>query len=105
MTNGDLDQLPCPAGNGSCIVFVDTDMRTRIQKWGNSLALRIPKPFAEETRLSENTAVDVSVRNGKLVVVPVVEPELSLEDLVSRITPQNRHSETETGAPVGNEVW
>jgi antitoxin MazE len=80
-------------------------MRTRIQKWGNSLALRIPKPFAEETRLSEDTAVDVSVRNGKLVVVPVVEPELSLEDLVSRITPQNRHSETETGAPVGNEVW
>jgi antitoxin MazE len=80
-------------------------MRTRIQKWGNSLALRIPKPFAEETRLSKDAPVDVTVRSGKLVIVPVVEPELSLDELVSRITPKNRHRETETGAPVGHEVW
>jgi len=80
-------------------------MKTRIQKWGNSLALRIPKPFAEETRLGENTAVDLSVRNGRLVVVPILEPEFSLEDLVRRITPRNRHGETETGDAVGQEVW
>ena len=80
-------------------------MKTRIQKWGNSLALRIPKPFAEETHLAEDTAVDLSVRNGRLVVVPIVEAEFSLEDLVSQITPQNRHSETDTGGKVGNEVW
>lgn len=80
-------------------------MKARIVKWGNSLALRIPKPFADEVRLAEDSAVDVSVRNGKLVVVPVVEPELTLEDLVSRITPENRHGETETGSAVGNEVW
>lgn len=80
-------------------------MKTRIQKWGNSLALRIPKPFAEEARLAENAAVDVSVRNGRLVVVPIVEPALTLEDLVGQITSQNRHGETETGEPVGDEVW
>jgi antitoxin MazE len=80
-------------------------MKTRIQKWGNSLALRIPKPFAEETRLTENSAVEMTVRNGKLVVVPIVAPELSLAELVSRITPKNRHGETDTGEPVGNEVW
>lgn len=80
-------------------------MKTRIQKWGNSLALRIPKPFAEETHLSEDSAVDVTVRNGKLVVVPILEPELSLKQLVSRISPRNRHRETDTGEPVGNEVW
>jgi antitoxin MazE len=80
-------------------------MRTRIQKWGNSLALRIPKPFAEETHLAEDSAVDLTVRNGRLVVVPVVEPSLSLEDLVSRITAENRHGETETGEPVGSEAW
>ncbi len=80
-------------------------MRTRIQKWGNSLALRIPKPYAEETEITENSAVDVTVRNGRLVVVPVTEPDLSLEQLAARITPQNRHGETETGEPVGNEAW
>jgi antitoxin MazE len=77
-------------------------MKTRIQKWGNSLALRIPKPFAEEARLSE---VDVTLRNGKLIVMPVPAAELSLEDLVSQITPQNRHGETDTGQAVGDEVW
>jgi antitoxin MazE len=80
-------------------------MKTRILKWGNSLALRIPKPFAEEARLAEDSTVDVSVRNGKLVVVPLPEPEYTLEDLVARITPENRHTETDTGRPVGNEVW
>ena len=80
-------------------------MKTRIQKWGNSLALRIPKPFAEEAHLGEDCTVDVSVRNGKLVVVAVAEPEYTLADLVAQITPQNRHSETETGKPIGNEVW
>ena len=80
-------------------------MKTRIQKWGNSLALRIPKPFAEESNLHEDSAVDVTVRSGKLVVVAVAEPQLSLDDLVAKITPRNRHSEIEAGRPVGNEVW
>lgn len=79
-------------------------MKTRIQKWGNSLALRIPKPFAEEVRLAEDSAVDVTVRNGKLVVVPILELEVTLEELVRQITPQNRHGETDTGKPIGNEV-
>ena len=80
-------------------------MKTRVQKWGNSLALRIPRPFAEEANLQENTAVDVSVRSGKLVVVSVPEPEVALQQLVERITPQNRHGEIGTGEPVGNEIW
>lgn len=80
-------------------------MKTRIQKWGNSLALRIPKPFAEESNLREDSPVDVSVRSGKLVVVAIEEPQVSLEDLVARITPENRHEEIDTGTAVGNEVW
>ena len=78
-------------------------MKARIVKRGNSLALRIPKPFADEVRLAEDSPVDVSVRNGKLVVVPMVDSELTLE--FSQITPENRHGETETGTAVGNEVW
>ena len=80
-------------------------MKTRVQKWGNSLAVRIPRPFAEEVNLQENTPVDVSVRSGKLVVVPLPEPELTLEQLVQLITPENRHDEIGTGEPVGNEIW
>ncbi|HXA18009.1 MAG TPA: AbrB/MazE/SpoVT family DNA-binding domain-containing protein [Thermoanaerobaculia bacterium] len=80
-------------------------MKARIQKWGNSLALRIPKPFAEEASLREDSAVDVTVRSGKLVVVAIEEPQLTLEDLVAKITPSNRHAEVETGNAVGNEVW
>jgi antitoxin MazE len=80
-------------------------MKARIQKWGNSLALRIPRPFATESKLGEGSAVDLSVRNGRIVVAPIAEPEFALQDLVAQIKPRNRHSEIETGGAVGNEVW
>lgn len=80
-------------------------MKTRIQKWGNSLAVRIPRPYAEESNLREDSPVDVQVRNGKLVIVPLPQPEFSIEALVEQISPQNRHGEVGTGKPVGNEIW
>jgi antitoxin MazE len=79
-------------------------MRARIQKWGNTLALRIPEPFAAESNLHEDSPVEVSVRSGKLVVVAIEEPQLSLEELVAQITPENRHAEIETGPAVCNEA-
>ncbi len=79
-------------------------MRTRIQKWGNSLALRIPKPFAEEVQLVEDSSVEVRVRDGELVVVPLPEP-VTLEELLARISDENLHTEIATGKPVGKEVW
>jgi hypothetical protein len=54
---------------------------------------------------AEDSPVDVTVRNGKLVVVPIVETPFTLEELVNHITPENRHTETEMGRPVGNEIW
>jgi len=79
-------------------------MKTTIRKWGNSLAVRIPRPFAEEIHLEENTMVDLTIRSGRLVIVPA-EPAITLESLVEQITDENRHSEVETGKHVGNEVW
>ena len=79
-------------------------MKTTIQKWGNSLAVRIPRPFAEEIQLEENTSVDLTIRGGKLVIVPS-EPEITLQSLVEQITDENRHGEIDMGKPVGNEVW
>jgi antitoxin MazE len=90
--------------SGILLVSTETIMKTKIQKWGNSLALRIPRPFAEEVHIQENSTVDVSVRSGKLVVVSA-EPVISLESLIEQITDENRHGEIETGRPVGNEIW
>jgi antitoxin MazE len=78
-------------------------MKTTIQKWGNSLAVRIPRPFAEEIHLEENTTVDLTIKGGKLVIVPA--PEITLESLVEQITDENRHGEIETGRPAGSEIW
>lgn len=80
-------------------------MKTRIQKWGNSLAVRIPRPFAEEVNLEENAAVDITVRGGKLVLAPIADEQLTLDALVDQITAENRHDEVSTGEAVGNEVW
>jgi antitoxin MazE len=80
-------------------------MKTKVQKWGNSLAVRIPKPFAEEIGLEPNTPVEVSVEEGKLVVSRSQPSSMSLEHLVEGITPDNLHREVDTGTAVGNEAW
>ena len=80
-------------------------MRTRIRKWGNSLALRIPKPFAKEVGLDRDVAVDVSLEEGKLVVVPVTESPPTLEQLLENVTEENRHREVDTGPAIGEEAW
>jgi len=80
-------------------------MKTRVQKWGNSLAVRIPKSFAIEVGLEQNAPVEVSLVDKKLIIVPVSEPSFSLEDLLAQISEHNLHREVETGPAVGNEAW
>lgn len=80
-------------------------MKTRIQKWGNSLALRIPKSFAAEIHLEQGTLVEVSLHDGNLLVTPLSQAAITLEELLKHITPQNLHREVDTGPAVGGEVW
>jgi antitoxin MazE len=80
-------------------------MRVQVRKWGNSLALRIPKPFAEDAGVSEGTVVDVSLSEGRLVAAPVARRQVRLKDLLRRITKRNMHAETDTGPSVGREAW
>jgi antitoxin MazE len=80
-------------------------MITHIQKWGNSLAFRIPKKMAEELNLSQDSQVELKNDNGKLTIVPVKQAEYRLDDLLSQITPENLHAEIQDGQPSGNEVW
>lgn len=80
-------------------------MKSRIQKWGNSLALRIPKSFADEAGLQKESPVDVSLSEGKLVITPVRRPKVTLKQLLAKVTDENRHHEIETGHARGNEAW
>ncbi len=79
-------------------------MKTQVQKWGNSLALRIPKSFAAESNIAEGSAVNLSLVEGRIIVEPVSEPTYTLDDLLARVTKRNVHAEIDTGAPVGKEV-
>ncbi|MBI3849252.1 MAG: AbrB/MazE/SpoVT family DNA-binding domain-containing protein [Verrucomicrobia bacterium] len=80
-------------------------MKTVVQQWGNSLALRIPKAFAHQTCIKKGSAVSLSVENGRMVVKPIRPRKYSLKELVSRITSQNRHPETDWGKAMGKEIW
>ena len=80
-------------------------MEAKIQKWGNSLGLRIPKAFAAEVGVGPGSSVDLSVHEGDLVVRPLRSDVLRLADLLERVTPSNMHAEVSTGSAVGNEVW
>ena len=80
-------------------------MQTRVQKWGNSLALRIPSSIAKEAGLNPNSLVELSLAEGKLIVQPLAEFRLSLDQLLSGVTAENLHGEVETGPAVGREAW
>ncbi len=80
-------------------------MKTHVQKWGNSLALRIPKPLADEMALKDNSAVELSLRDNEIVITAIVAPAFDLESLLAQVTEENLHGEVDTGPAVGNEAW
>jgi antitoxin MazE len=80
-------------------------MKMKIKKWGNSLAIRIPRAFAVETNLHDDSVVEFIARDNELVIVPVEENDFSLADLLEGVNEGNLHGEIATGAPVGAEIW
>jgi antitoxin MazE len=78
-------------------------MKVQVQKWGNSLALRIPKSFAVETSIENGSTVEVTLEKGAIVIKPAKE-DINLEDLLSGITSENIHVETDFGKPEGKEL-
>ena len=80
-------------------------MRAKIQRWGNSLALRIPKPVAEQAGLGQGGLVELDVEAGALRVRRVAPPAYTLDALLAGVTDENRHAETESGGAVGEEAW
>lgn len=80
-------------------------MKMRLESAGTGLALRIPKQLAEDAQLKPNSLVEVTLVDGKLVVVPLGQPKYTLKELVAGITKKNRHSEIQTGPATGKEIW
>jgi antitoxin MazE len=80
-------------------------MRIKIQKWGNSLAVRIPKALAAGENLSKGSVVEMKLTAGALVLKPVRPASYRLEDLLAGVTKENLHGEVDMGPPVGREVW
>ena len=78
-------------------------MTIPVKKWGNSLAIRIPKDIATTLSLDNNSMMELTVDNGVLIIKP--KPNGLLESLVSQITSENLHKEIDTGRSVGNEEW
>ena len=79
-------------------------MQTKVQKWGNSLGVRIPRGLAEELGLGAGAEVRLTAKDGELVLSPAVPSRLRLADLLEAITPENIHASVDTGDAVGAEV-
>ena len=78
---------------------------TTVSKWGNSLAVRIPRAVAKESRLSEGDCLALNLDRDGSIVLRSARRRYELAELVSRITPKNRHRETDWGPPQGKESW
>lgn len=77
-------------------------MHTVVQKWGNSLGIRIPSLYVKELNLKNGHSVEITEEDGKIVIVPLKK---SLEEMLSRVTNENIHKSVETGVSVGKEQW
>ena len=78
-------------------------MKTQVRKWGNGPALRIPKPFAKKVGLAPDSAVELSLAEGKLIIAPVIKPHYTLKQLLKKVHKDNLHCEVDSGPAVGGE--
>ena len=80
-------------------------MQTRVQLWGHSLAIRIPRALAAAAGVRDGVTVDVTVADGVLVLTPRHETIPTLDELLAGITDKNIHAEVDTGPSTGVEAW
>lgn len=80
-------------------------MKTKVQRWGNSLAVRIPKTFAEEVGLKDDSSVEMRLFKGGLLLEPSSTWEPALAELLDAVTDSNLHDEIHTGPAQGSEAW
>jgi antitoxin MazE len=86
-------------------VYTSYTMKTKIARWGNSLALRIPRKLALSHHLEEGSSVEIIEDQGELKLRPVSEKAYSLDEMLDAITGENLHEEMQTGSAKGKELW
>jgi antitoxin MazE len=80
-------------------------MNVQVTRWGNSLAIRLPKPAAEAANIAEGDALELRVPGKGRVELRTRKRKPKLAALLAKITPENRHEEVDWGAPAGREIW
>jgi antitoxin MazE len=80
-------------------------MRSQIRKWGNSLAVRIPRSVAADLGVVQDSSVELSVEDGCLLVRPSTASPYALETLLAAVTAENLHAEVDLGTAIGKEAW
>ncbi len=80
-------------------------MKANVQMWGNSLAVRIPRGFAKETGIERGAVVDITIRDGAVIITPARRPRYRLSELLKGLTPKCVHREITWGPSRGNEAW
>ncbi|HUX35412.1 MAG TPA: AbrB/MazE/SpoVT family DNA-binding domain-containing protein [Candidatus Paceibacterota bacterium] len=80
-------------------------MTTKVQKWGNSLAVRLPKALAEGSRLREGSEVAFKIQGKDIVISSSIKPRYTLKELANGITKKNSHKEIDWGPARGKEIW
>ena len=80
-------------------------METRIKKWGNSLAIRIPQSVANQIDLRPDLPVNLAINGTDLTISPIRQTPVTLEELLDKITEDNRHEEADFGPPMGEVIW
>jgi antitoxin MazE len=80
-------------------------MKTKAQKWGNSLAVRLPRPVAQKVGIKLDDPLEIQISKGRVVLIPSSAPEYRLSDLLKKVTKKNIHHETDWGKPRGKEIW
>lgn len=85
-----------------CIIVI---MKSKLTRWGNSLAIRIPSLFIKHLDLASGTEIEMKLENDRLVLSRHKNKKYDLKELIENITPENRHEMTDWGPPVGKEIW
>lgn len=80
-------------------------MQSKVQKWGNSLALRIPKSIAKKSKIGQGSPIELKIVGDKILIEPIRKKELTLDEILSQITEKNLHKEINSGEPLGGEIW
>lgn len=78
-------------------------MQAQIQRTNNTFIITLPEGIANQIALTEGMDVEIQIIEGKLVITPTT-PQYHLDDLLATITPDNLHSEVDTGNAIGNEI-